>query len=198
MRDRDEIKTWLLGVIERTGESPSALARRAGISSSTLTRFLARDDSPLLSSTTIALINTAIGASGASPAEAAPGLPSHEAAPFRDSVGATATAARELTAGHPTRTTWLQKSDALDLRGILNGDILIVEQITSAAPGTIVCARAFDLQRAGSGTIFRVIEPPYLVAASLNPMWRKPMLIDNERVVIVGVVTHVLRDVSLT
>ena len=194
MRDRDEIKAWLLDVLARTGETPTALARRAGVASSTLTRFLSREDSPLLSSTTIALINTAIENTGSSATTDAPGLPSHEATPFRDDPGdAIAAAVHALIAGRPATSAWVQKSDALQLRGILPGDVLIVDRGASAAPGAIACARAFDLKRSGSGTIFRVIEPPYLVATSLNPQWRKPLLIDNERVVLVGTVTHVLR-----
>lgn len=53
---RNALKAWLQRALTQTGETPSTLARRAGLSASTLTRFLGQDDGPLLSTRTLGKI----------------------------------------------------------------------------------------------------------------------------------------------
>lgn len=59
--------------------------------------------------------------------------------------------------------------------------------------GDVVCAQVYD--RAGKGeTVFRVFEDPFLVAATLDTKLIRPLLIDNDRVVIRGVVVASFRE----
>jgi len=42
-------------------------------------------------------------------------------------------------------------------------------------------------------TVFRIYEPPYLIAATTLSHYRRPLLVDNDRVTITGVVTDLIR-----
>src|SRR5947209_1043302 len=60
--------------------------------------------------------------------------------------------------------------------------------------GGAVGAQVYDWRRAAAETVMRLYEPPYLVAASLDEGLRRPLVVDNEQVIIKGVVLpHRLR-----
>jgi hypothetical protein len=59
--------------------------------------------------------------------------------------------------------------------------------------GDVVVAKLTDLKAGRTETIFRVIEPPYLVSVANDPATRLPLPIDNNRVIVMGVVTESLR-----
>jgi len=85
---------------------------------------------------------------------------------------------------------WRLTSDAVAGEGYMPGDVLIVDLAARPAPGNVVLAMLSDRV---SQAVFRLIEPPYLLAASLHRKHRKPILIDNDRVTIRGVVVGSLR-----
>lgn len=62
MDKRAEIKNWIYGVLADEGCSAEHWARKAGIAPSTLTRFIAREDAPLLGSTSIGKLEMAASA----------------------------------------------------------------------------------------------------------------------------------------
>src|SRR5918999_272887 len=45
---REQLRAWLRQVLEKTGETPTGLARRAGVAQTTVTRFLNSDDAPMM------------------------------------------------------------------------------------------------------------------------------------------------------
>ena len=56
-----ETREWLTRVLETTGLTPTALAERAGLAASTLTRFLYREVKHSLSARTVAKVAAATG-----------------------------------------------------------------------------------------------------------------------------------------
>lgn len=198
---RDHLRAWLREILEKSGETPTELARRAGVHSTTLTRFLSRPDAPTLSSTTVAKIAHAAGAVTPGPAGAPPpvvtarGLSDNDAVPYvaNDQQNARDQAIQRLIAGRNSANAWVLRTDALVLAGYLPGDVVIVDLGATPVAGDVVCAQIYRWREAKADTVFRLFEPPYLVAASLAADLRKPAIVDNDRVIIKGVVTDTLR-----
>lgn len=201
---RDGVRAWLMDVLARSGETPTALARRAGIAQTTLTRFLNDPDGPMLSLRTVARVAHVAGSAPAgldlavsSPAAArAPGLEDAEAAPFRapESLAPWLAAALDsIRQGRSAADVWQIRSRALEHVGVLPGDLVVVDLGMRAESGDVVCAQHYEWARASAETIFRIYDPPYLLAASSDPEVRKPLVVDNERVIIKGVMLALLR-----
>lgn len=98
-----------------------------------------------------------------------------------------------MLSGRNAASAWTLQTNAVSALGYLPGDVVIVDTSRRAGAGDIVCARTTH----PAGTIFRVYEPPYLLAAVTDPMrasaLRRPLIVDNDRVSIVGVVTDTWR-----
>jgi SOS-response transcriptional repressor LexA len=92
---------------------------------------------------------------------------------------------------------WQLDTRALEAAGYLSGDIVIVDMSRKPTIGDVVCVQLHEWSKREASTIFRVYEQPYIVAAPSDPdvrsKLRKPLLIDNEHVIIKGVVTDLLR-----
>ena len=72
-------------------------------------------------------------------------------------------------------------------------DIVIVSLNEPPKPGSVICAQSYRWSEGRAETIFRIYEPPYIVAATRDTTLRRPMLVDNDRVIIKGVVIAQLR-----
>jgi len=200
---REQVRAWLEDVLRQTGETPSALARRAGLATTTLTRFLTEEgEQRMLGLRSIAKIAHAanvapLGVPGVkSTAGPVPGFAEQEAAPYRlkpEQPSALDQAVTALIGGRSAADPWVLKSRALELAGYLPGDILILDLNAVPERQKVVCAQVYRWEERRAETVFRIYEPPYLVAASNDPAFRKPLLVDNDRVIIKGVVTHSLR-----
>ncbi len=201
---RDEITHWLHDVLTKTGDTPSALARRAGLATTTLTRFLNEPGSPMLTLRSIAKLAHAAGVQPIGLPEAqssklrGAGMAESEAEPYQPTTDKGIDRAVEaLVAGRNAADPWRLKTNALDALGYRAGDIVIVDLNRKSLPGDIVCAQVYQWSAGKAETVFRVLEPPYLIAAPLDPEMaerlRKPLLVDADRVIIKGVVTETLR-----
>jgi transcriptional regulator with XRE-family HTH domain len=199
--ERERIRLWLRRVLEQTGDSPTALAKKAGLAQSTLTRFLHSDDAPLLglrSITKIAQVAkvSAPGFDGGE-AKALAGFQEDEAVPFvNDAQSQNVRIKAAVAAIIGTRQAvdpWVMKTDALKFAGYLRGDILIVDLSRVPNAGEIACAQVYNWEKGQAGTVFRIYEPPYLIAASDDAAMRRPLLVDNNQVILKGVVTESLR-----
>ena len=97
-----------------------------------------------------------------------------------------------MRAGGNAIDAWTLQSAALDLAGYLPGDILMVDLNADPEDGDIVCAQSYDrLGRAE--TIFRRFQKPFLTALSTQSNSFRPLIVDEDRVVIRGVVIATLR-----
>lgn len=96
--------------------------------------------------------------------------------------------------GRKDASLWQVRSRSLDLAGLLPGDVVIIApDRTDARPGEIVCATIYNWQDSAPISVLRLYEPPYLLAASTDPQFRKPELVDHDRVIIKGLVVASFR-----
>jgi transcriptional regulator with XRE-family HTH domain len=197
MSQEDDQRAYLASVMERTGWNQTELAQRAGLDPSTLSRFLTGGrEGHALRHATIRKIEVASGlsASGEIRAGAAPGFAESEASPlelpahspFKAIIAA-------LAQGRMNIDPWTLQSRALEGAGYRPGDILLVALDEIPATGDVVCAQIYDWTKGRAETVFRIFQPPYLVAATGDPQFMRPHLVDDGAVTIKGVVLHSIR-----
>ncbi|MDR3498926.1 MAG: hypothetical protein P4L72_06835 [Parvibaculum sp.] len=189
---REALRTWLRAAIRSSGLTATEVARRAGLSSSTLTRP-ARDGAynSTISTHTIDKVAEVTGypppeGFGRPRARAVRGFAEPDAVPYKGPERV------ELAAGSG-KDWWLVKSRALDLEGYLPGDRVLVDLAEKPVPGDIVVAQVIS-ERGEPETVFRKFEPPFLITRSTLPDSGKPVLVDYDRVSIMGVVVAGWRD----
>jgi len=185
---------WLDRILSSLGITPTELARKSELVHTTLTGFIAGKRNRLLSSETI---NRIVAETGFPPpvaplADPARGFREEEADPFRHQVGGAEEeeAIRALVGCRENADAWVLRTRALELAGYLPGDIVVLDLGIEAKAGDVVCAQIYDIQRMRADTIWRIYEPPYLVAASADPALRKPHRDDAAAIkgVVVGLV----------
>lgn len=191
---RDEQRAWLRGVLAQTGLAPTALAQKAKVAQPTITTFLNKPDvSHALSARTISKIEAATGLRyGPDPRPA--GFRESEATPFESPKGNDELAFLDgVGSGANGIDKWMLRSRALETAGYQPGDVLIVDLNREPRPGDVVCAQLYDWARAKAETVFRLWEPPYLAPATHDAALRKIFVVDNENVIIKGVVIASVR-----
>ena len=197
MTQEDDQRTYLASVMERTGWNQTELAQRAGLDPSTLSRFLSGGrEGHALRQGTIRKIELASGlaASGGIVAPAAQGFAESEASPFEVSTQSPFNAIiAALGQGRMNFDPWTLQSRALEGAGYRPGDILLVALDETPTMGDVVCAQIYDWTKGRAETIFRIFQPPYLIAATGDPQLMRPHLVDDGAVIIKGVVLHSLR-----
>jgi hypothetical protein len=198
-------RQYVRDIVERTGVKPTPLAERIGVAASTLTRvYNAPDDSTAtLHARTLSKLQAFSGipapigeVSATTPATASGGGLREDAVPYHpteaDSV--LANAVRLLIGERRAADAWTFRSRALECAGFMPGDVVIVDLGAIARAGDAVCAQVYDWRSGTAETVMRIYEPPYLVAATYDPSLRKPLVVDDDRVIIKGVILpHRLR-----
>lgn len=189
---------WLREVMRITNKTPTQIANEAKLTPATLTRRIAKPDFPHpMSEETIGKIvarhHVARPDAGA---EIVP-LPGmrEEASPFEHMPddGEVDRAVRAFTSSRPAAVPWRLKGRALELEGYRPGDVLIVDMNATPKPGEVVCAQRHPAPDRPPVTIFRIYQPPYLIARTIETTLSKPELVDNEQVVIRGTVIAMVR-----
>ena len=193
-------KDWVKAVASHMNLSVSDLARRAGMSPSTLTRFINdKSDKLTITDRTLDAISAYSGIQKyVQPgSRRAPGFGEPDAVVF-DQGGSELPAwvkeAVRVARGQRNGVeAWIMKGRTLDLLGILPGDVVIIDQNARPRAGDIVCAQVTDLATGSTEMVMRRFDPPFIHAhsAKLGPL--RPELVDDERVVIVGVEIGVIR-----
>lgn len=120
---------------------------------------------------------------GFSEGDAAPWVPG----PTEKSV-ASNKIAEALKTTEAGRDIWRVKSRSMALAGYLEGDYFIVDANLSPRSGDVVVAQAYDWQAGAATTLLRRYDPPALVSASSDPADWKTYVVDDNNVVIKGVV----------
>lgn len=193
---------YLNHVMERTGWSQTELAARAGLDPSTLSRFLsASRKGHSLRVTTIRKIEAISGLAFASGApeelgeDIVDGFGEPEAVPLIvPSESPIAKIVAVLNAGKNNIDPWTMRSRALEGAGYRPGDILLVSLNATPVAGDVVCAQIYDWTKGKAETVFRLFQPPYLVAATSDPDLMRPHVVDDGRVVLKGVVMNSIRN----
>ncbi len=192
---REQQLAWLDNIVSSSGLTLTDIARRAKLNPSTLTRFRARDDSGhVLTARTVQKIEAATGVPAyeqRAKARPAPMLAEGEASPFLfdDNVqDVLVDALRAVVQRSNSVDLWVLKTHALTAVGYFHGDVLIVDRDVQPRAGDAVCAQRYDWRRGTAETIFRVYRTPYLLTASMLGDPGQPDIVDDENVVIKGVV----------
>lgn len=193
---RNAQKRWLDSMILRHSTPDrkvtlTDIARRANMNPSTLTQFYNREErGGTLQTFSIRRIADAMDE--AVPPEVigeseARGFREAEALPYSAQPGdPIAEAVRAFIAGRDHLIPWELRTRALEPAGFAPGDVLIMDLNGEASAGDVVCAQIYDWQAGRAETVFRVLEPPYLVGAG-DDAWRKPLLASDRAVAIKAV-----------
>jgi hypothetical protein len=189
-------RDWLKSLPDRTGKSLTRIADEIGIARTTLTRPVKKGDEGIstLHASTIEKVARHLGVAppdlgiDETPPRPARRSLAEEAIPFvADNGGDLAAAVRALIGDRRNADPWIIKSRALETAGFLPGDIVIVDLNATPRAGDAVCAQVFDWQRGTAETIMRLFQPPYLVAATFDETLRKPFVVDDDQVIVKGV-----------
>lgn len=191
-------REYILRVLEKTGLTQTQLANRAGLDPSTLSRFLSVErEGHTLRPSTLRKIETATGvpASATAPEPAHGGFSEPEATPYEVKPASPLERIIAVWASEGSNVDpWILKGKALEGAGYRTGDILLVSLGLPPAAGDVVCAQVYDWAKGQAETIFRIFQPPFLVAATADPRLMKPHLIDDGNTAIKGVVIQSIRE----
>lgn len=189
---------WIQAILAARNWKPTTLARAAGVDHSTISKFLNdRLNVAQLNTTTVEKI---AAAGGIPPYETSvPGQPrglaEREAEPYEAMRAADAilgSAIEAVRAGRNGLDPWVLRSRALEAAGYMPGDVLMVDLNGLPEDGDAVCAQVYD--KAGKAeTVMRIYEKPFLVPATFDRTVRRPLLVDDDNVIIRGVVVATLR-----
>jgi DNA-binding Xre family transcriptional regulator len=189
---------WIEAILAHRNWNQFRLAKEAGINHSTLSKFLADPDNiQQLSTRSVEKIAVV---SGIPPYQTQPlqtlrGVAEQEAAPFVYTTNFDAMVERAVEAMKADRNgldPWVLRSRALESAGYMPGDVLMVDLNAEPKNGDVVCAQVYDRQGRAE-TVMRLYEYPFLVAASLDRELMRPLLIDDERATVRGVVVAALK-----
>lgn len=189
-------REFVRSVVEKTGTPATRLATEIGVAPSTLTRLLNEPDNgkATLRATTIAKLErySGLAAPTMELAEGAKAAPTsrEDAVPFdaRDADPVVSAAIKAIVAGRKNIEAWTMRSRALECAGYMPGDVVLVDSGAFPKAGEPACAQVY-YGRGGPGeTVMRIYEAPYLVAATFDGNLRKPLLVDDERVIVKGVI----------
>lgn len=180
--ERAAMRSWLTDVMRRTGLRPTPLAKRAGISPSTLTRFL-EGGSAILDRVTLRKIADAAGVP-------APGDPAQSG--FAEDL---VQIDDDTPIDNPNRYTKAVGSRALELVGFLPGDEVEFDMSATPVAGDVVEVQVYTPgSLIGAETKLRVYDPPYVVPRSIDPAIKPtPFFVDGERVRIAAVAVALRR-----
>jgi transcriptional regulator with XRE-family HTH domain len=199
MTAESDQRAYVIRVMARTGWNQTDLAQRAGLDPSTLSRFLSgHRPGRALRASTIRKIEAITGIAftgGDEPAgPAGSGFAEAEAEPLAvPSQGPLQEIVAALSRGRVNIDPWTLKSRALDGAGFRPGDILLVALGETPVAGDVVCAQIYDWAKGKAETVFRLFQPPYLVAATSEAGLLRPFVVDDSRVIVKGVVVNAIR-----
>lgn len=194
-------RDFLRSVVEKTRTPPTTLAKKIGVSPSTLTRMINQDDRGVatMHASTIAKLENISGLT-APTLEAEPrsavgefreDAVRYEAAADDPTLAATI---RAIVGNSKNIDAWTIRSRSLECAGFMPGDVVLVDLSTLPRAGEPACAQVYNWRGGTAETVMRILEPPYLVAATFDPALRKPLLVDDDRVIVKGLILpHRLR-----
>lgn len=191
---RDQQLAWLAHISASSGLTLTEIARAAGLTPSTLTRFKANDDMDhMLTARTVKKIEDATRVP-AYESKVIPKIQSYsedEAVPYKPELSPSDDIGRILRLtldDAPTMRLWKLRTNCLSAVGYPAGMIVAVDEATQPRNGDAVCAQMYDFRRGTAETIFRIYRTPYLLTAFLEGEPAMPEIVDNENIVIAGVI----------
>lgn len=188
---REALRQWLTDSLQARGITATRAAKENKIATTTLTKFLNDPNYKFTPSLRIVTRlehyfgNSAPRASGGNNAmSVVEGLqvePARMRIELRKAIEA-------LIAGRRAEV-WELHSRSMEIAGYLPGDVVVVDPHEQPIDGDVVAADVFNPATGTRRPVFRRFQKPYLVAASFEPIFAAPMLIDDKLVIVKGVVT---------
>lgn len=180
----DQVRAWLRRVMQQTGLKASPLAKAAGLAPSTLLRALDEHGGSSLERASILKIMKTFKVPGPDEAEARPmGFSELELLPYL---------LQPLPPLEPNQYVKVVNTRALELAGYMIGDLATLDMAATPVGGDAVEAQVYG--GGAAHTVFRIYDPPYLVARSADPtISAKPLLVDGDHVRIAAVVVSSVR-----
>jgi transcriptional regulator with XRE-family HTH domain len=193
-------KDWIRAVAAYMNLSLSDLAVKSGLSPSTVTRYI-NDTTGKLTITERSLdaisLFTGVPKHIMPGQRSLPGLGESEAVLYDERHGELPEWVKATVAGAIGNRNgvepWIMRSWALDLLGILPGDVLLIDRNKRPKPGDVVCAQLTDLSTGSMETVMRRYEPPFITTHSAKIGPTRPEAVDDNRVVILGVEAGLIR-----
>lgn len=196
---REQQIAWLENITVSSGLTLTDVARRAGLNPSTLSRFYSNNQSGhALTARTVKKIEDATGVP-AYEQRLRPALAffSEEEGVVYDPASGTGgflLHALEAVAQKAQGVElWTLKTPALSAVGHNAGDVVIVDRTEQPRSGDAVCALKYDHRRGIAETIFRIYRTPYLLTALANGQPGLPEIVDNENIILKGVIVGSFR-----
>lgn len=190
---RDQQLAWLDHISKTSGLTFTEIARAAGLTPSTLTRFKKQDtNGHALSSKTVKAIENATNVP-AYQTRTRPKLVTFsegEGLPYtvEDTENPVLAALKVVADGSNALDLWELKTASLAAAGYSPGMVVAVDRNATPRSGDCVCAQLYDDRRGVATTVFRVFRTPYLVTAYRDREPDQPEVVDDHNVRIAGVV----------
>lgn len=179
-------RRWLETLLAERNMTATELACKAQLNPSTLTRFLQGNrHGHTLSPRTVRKIEDAT-----TQRRSTSGLVTEEAIPFHAEAAPLSPLRAALLAlkeGRNGMDAWTITTNELEGIRLFEGDVVMVDLNADPVAGDIVCAHLNDWPHGKVRTVFRLYEPPYLLAGGVGP-GRRPEAVDGRNVRIRGVV----------
>jgi transcriptional regulator with XRE-family HTH domain len=184
---REACSQWLRGLMERFKADAADISQRSGVPPSTVYRILNGQTNP--QRVTVDRIANAFAVAGPDSGPRADGFAEPDAEPFQGDPPA------ELAPRTPNQSVWRIGNRALELAGVLPGDLVLLDQAEAAKPGDVVFVQVYDFERGGAQTRIRLFDGLSLTPRSLDPAFAaEPALRAGDRGVhVVGPVRALLR-----
>jgi hypothetical protein len=195
-------REYVRRVMDYTDMKATPLAEAAGFSPSSLSRVLKEGSTGTLHARNITKLEKFSGilfSAGDTPAPLGLRGLAEDAVPFdaESADPAVSAAIKALIGNRGGVDSCTIRTRALECLGYLPGDIVIVDLDRQPEPGDVVRAEVYVLGRREPETVMRIYAPPVLVGATFDEHLRRPLVIDDARVTIKGVVLpHRLRPIA--
>lgn len=192
---REQQLAWLENITTSTNMTITDIARRANLNPSTLTRFRAKNESGhTLTSRTVKKIENVTGIPAYEARLRRPQLAyfsEEEAEPYKIDTTTKEPlleALKTVVSRSNDMDLWLLKAPVLQAAGYNQGDVILVDRAIPPRSGDAVCAQIYDWRRGTAETVFRIFRAPYLLTALVAGEPGMPLIVDDENVVIKGVI----------
>lgn len=189
------LQRWLRDVMRQVGLKPTPLAKEAGISPSTLLRALDPANPTELDRSTIRKI---VERFGVAPPEL---VTSPRGAGFREPEMLELEGVAPRFAGEdltPNQYVRRVNTRALELVGVLPGDLLLLDMSLAPRGGDVVHAQIYGASGAAQ-SVLRLSQPPFVVTRSLaDDVPAKPLLVDDAAVKVMAVMLTLVRQRNST
>lgn len=178
---REKVRDWLLELQDRLGLKPTQIARDSGVHPATVYRMLSMKNDPGVD--TVMRIADCYHV-------APPGVSGGERALYEE--------AAPPPLAPEGQGQWVRVADrALELAGVLPGDLALIDKQAAARPGDIVLAEIFDFSRGRSECRLRYYDGRYLQTRTLaHDQEEPPVMVDGERARIVGRAGRIVRNMD--